>query len=446
METVLGRMLRAVAKLIAAVFSLLFIPTTVVVLLLISADLALLNAGTYKRALAEQEIYAQVPALAAEQLGAMESFIADPCAENPLLCRIDGASPELQACLTDALGVEALEAIGSMRRQPTEAELQLAQPCLDRYGGEPEEDNSESGGEPGDSSGPGGEPMGFLKNLSPADWERLIGTLLPANELQAMTEQGLDQVIAYLVGDVDSAKISVVGLRERLAGQAGRDLVHMLLAAQPTCTAEQKVEVAAAISDDEGSLLRCRPQDDQVGPVTAALQGQLQDLVAGMPDEAVIIKPRSPSAPTRGEGGPFGNDPLAAIRIFHQGVWFSLLLPFGLLVLVAIFGARSRRSWLRWWGLPLLAAGLVTLVLGIAAVPALGWAWVEHVVPRIPPMFSSSLTDLTHALAVSVVGQWARWVMLLSGVVSLLGLGALVGARRLRAKSPEGVAGEAAQP
>src|SRR3990172_12217307 len=129
----LGAVLHAAAQLLAGVFSLLFVAATVLVLTLISVDRALLNADTYKRALAQQGIYERIPALAAEQLGALETFIANPCAENPLTCRIDGASPELQSCLTAALTEEALVEIGSFKREPTEAELQLAQPCLDLY-------------------------------------------------------------------------------------------------------------------------------------------------------------------------------------------------------------------------------------------------------------------------------------------------------------------------
>src|SRR3990172_8579517 len=129
----LGSVFHALAQLLAGVFSVLFVVTAVLVMLLISVDRGLLNADTYKRALAENGIYARIPSLAAEQLGAMEVFLSNPCADNPLICRIDGASPELQACLTEALGGEALVDIGSFKREPTEAELQLAQPCLDQY-------------------------------------------------------------------------------------------------------------------------------------------------------------------------------------------------------------------------------------------------------------------------------------------------------------------------
>ena len=124
-----------IAKSIAALFAVLFIITSILVLLLISFDHTLLQSVTYKRALAENKAYEQVPVLVAEQFAAVKDFLADPCGSNPLGCAINGASPELKACLTDALGgEEAYQQIGTGQRRATEAELISSQPCIDEYG------------------------------------------------------------------------------------------------------------------------------------------------------------------------------------------------------------------------------------------------------------------------------------------------------------------------
>src|SRR3989304_2322546 len=124
-----------IAKLFAVLFSILFIVATVIVLLLVNLEHTLLNAQTYKRLLVENKVYEQLPALMAEQSSSLERFLADPCADNPLVCAMDGAPAELQTCLTDSLGEEAYLEIGSGQRQPTGVELQSSQPCLDQYGG-----------------------------------------------------------------------------------------------------------------------------------------------------------------------------------------------------------------------------------------------------------------------------------------------------------------------
>ena len=435
----LGSILHAVAQLLAGVFSVLFVVTAVLVMLLISVDQALLNADTYKRALAENGIYARIPSLAAEQLGAMEVFLSNPCADNPLICRIDGASPELQACLTAALGGEALVDIGSFKREPTEAELQLAQPCLDRYAGTAEE--------PEDSGGTGGAQMGFLNNLSPEDWEKLISTLLPPDEMQVMIEQSLDQAFGFLDGDVDSASVSLVALRERLVGPAGQEVIGLLLAAQPPCTDVQLEQLTMDVAEGEGDLVLCQPQAEDADALMFHMQERFDSLVAEMPDEAELIKPPSSSAPAVGggppgddpspaaptnRGGPLGDDPLAALRLLRQWLWLSLLIPLGLLLVVTVFGVRSRKGWLRWWGIPMFVAGLLTTSLGIAAVPALDWVWLGYVAAHLPPMFSSSLSSVAHTLADSVVRELTQWILLGGGSVMLLGLAAIVGSFYVR--------------
>ena len=469
MGRVLGAIFHAVAQLLAGVFSVLFVVTAILVLLLISVDGALLNAETCKRSLADQDIYEHIPGLAAAQLGTLETFISDPCAENPLVCRIDGASPELQACLTDVLGQEALVDIGTFKRDPTEAELQLAQPCLDQYGGRPTDDSALATASPevqacvkqalgeevfdtllnderpptdaetremalcseqpsGDSSASesGGDSMAFMNNLTPEDWQRLISALLPPADLQEMTEEALDQVFAFLNGDVDSAKISLVGLRDRLSGQAGQEVIEILLAAQPPCTEEQLAQLAADVSGGEGNLVLCQPQAEDTDALMIHMLERFDALVAEMPDEAELIKPPSPSAPSNG-GGPLGDDPLAVLRYLHRGVWFGLLIPLGLLLLVTIFGVRSRKGWLRWWGIPMFLAGLIALSLGIAAAPALDWAWVSYIADKIPPLFSASISGVAHELANSMVRELAQWIMLGGGAVVLLGLAAIIG-------------------
>jgi hypothetical protein len=444
----LGSVFHALAQLLAGVFSVLFVVTAVLVMLLISVDRALLNADTYKRALAENGIYERMPALAAEQLGAMEVFLSNPCADNPLICRIDGASPELQSCLTEALGEEALVDIGSFKREPTEAELQLAQPCLDQHAGTAEE--------PEDSGGSGGgAQMGFLNNLAPEDWEELISTLLPPDELQAMVEQALDQAFGFFDGNVDSASIPLVALRERLVGPSGQEVIELLLAAQPPCTDDQLAQLTLEVAEGEGDLVLCQPQAEDADALMFHMQERFDSLVAEMPDEAEILKPpSSPGTPGGGgapgenasaaqsnPGGPLGDDPLAAIRLIRRWLWLSLLLPLGLLLLVTIFGVRSRKGWLRWWGAPAFIAGLLTVGLGIAAVPALDRAWLGYVAGNLPPMLSASLSGVAHALADSVVRELTQWTVLCGGVVMLLGLAGIVGSfvleARARAAAPE---------
>jgi hypothetical protein len=462
----LGAFFHTIAQLMAGLVSLLVVATTVLALLLISLDATVLDADTYKHALDDQALYERLPALAAEQLGSLEAFFADPCAGNPIACRLDGASPELQACLTDALGEEALIDIGTMKRDPTEAEMGLAQPCLDEFAPSPQENNpltsappevracledalsgevfstlmnvgrppteaeaeavtrcsEESGPAPG-APGFGGPSMTFLNNLTPADWEALIGALLPPAEFEALAEQALDQAFAVLKGETEAAKVSLAPMRDHLSGSGGDKAIEILIASQPECTEEQVAQLAAIVSDGAGNLVFCRPPVGDSGQVISGINSEWAMLVDRMPEEAVIIKPGSPSSSMQ-SGGPEGV--LNAARYLHRYVWLGLLAPLALLLVVTLFGVRSRKAWLRWWGIPIFTAGLITFIAGAAAKPAMDWAWVQFIVERIPAMFSGGMADLGHGLADAVLGRLSQSIILAGGITGLLGLAAII--------------------
>jgi hypothetical protein len=481
---------RFIARSIAVLFAALFVLAAVFVFLLLNLDHTLLNAGTYKRALVENDVYARLPGLVAEQFESLSAFIADPCAGNALGCAIDGASPELQACLTEALGPDAYMAIGTGKRRPGEAELQVSQPCLDRLGGsEPKPGpvanpldgaspvvqecarqalggeayaSIQDGGRPPDEGESGrintcyaqagetprgaGGPMTFINNLAPEDWQALIAYLLPADELRQMTESTLDQVFAYLNGRTDTATISLVKLKARLAGQSGRTLLALLLDAQPPCTEEQLAQINADDFGAEGQPpVFCAASGAARERSMDKLQGQLDKAAAGIPDEAAIIKPISASDPSAGSG-PLGREPVKALRMVRLGVLLSPLLPLALLLLVTLFGVRSVKGWLLWWGIPLTAAGLVALGMGIAVLPLLDWGWVHFAAARIPVMFaSSSLVPLGRDLLRFVVEDLGKWMTVEAVLLVALGAGAIVGSFYIKPKPKAQAPGTAVQ-
>jgi hypothetical protein len=412
-----------IARAVAAFFALLFVLVTIPVLLLVNVDHILFNAATYKRALLENEVYTRFPTLVADQFSLVGDFLANPCAANPLGCALDNASPELQTCLNEALGPSAYEEIGTGARSPTEAELQTAQTCLDQFPNQPPAGSED--GSSGENSAAG--PMVFLNNLSPQNWQALIALLLPPEDLQPMTESTLDQVLVYLNGRADTVTLSLVNLKARLSGPAGQEAIQLLLEAQPPCTDQQLAQIASGNLGGEGqSTLICTAPGLIQAVLQAELQRQLEQAVAGIPDQAVLIKPTA-AQPASGSG-PLGSDPLAALQLIRLLLRFSPLLPLALLLLVTLFGVRSMKGWLRWWGIPLFITGLIVLGVGLAALPVLDWIWTHIVLAKIPAMFStSSLVPLAHDLLHTVAGQFATWLAIEAGIVAALGLGAIIG-------------------
>ena len=475
---------------LAVLFAVLFVIATVLVLVLLNSKHTVLNAETYKRMLTNNRAYEQLPALMAETSSSLERFLEEPCTDNLLVCAMDSASPELQTCLTDSLGPQAYQEIGTGRRDPTDAELDSSQACLEQYESTTLQTGPEAGSpdDPPLSTAPanvqacarqalgdeayealsngqrpptkretrqvnacirqarrearlnkpgiGGELMPILKDFSPAQWEQLIRFLFPADELQHMAESALDQVFSYLKGESDSASISLVDLKARLTGQAGEKLILFLLDAQPPCTGEQQAQINAGNFENGGeTAIYCAASGETLAKMIPPMQNRLSKVAAQIPDEAILIKAPLGSD-TASTGSPLDRDSLSAIRTLYRWMWLSPLLPLSLLVLATLFGVRSVKGWLRWWGIPLFSAGLIAFSIGIAAQPILDWAWVNYAIPQMPPIFSSGLGELGHDLFSSVVGELGKQLMLEAGLILLVGLAAIIGSFYVRLVTP----------
>jgi hypothetical protein len=93
-----------------------------------------------------------------------------------------------------------------------------------------------------------------------------------------------------------------------------------------------------------------------------------------------------------------------------------------LLLLVTLFGVRSLRGWLRWWGILFLLVGLAGLGLAMAALPAMDWAIATYVVDRLPPAMSSNLAQAGLDLGRYIMRTLVTWVGGEAGVIALAGL------------------------
>ena len=223
--------------------------------------------------------------------------------------------------------------------------------------------------------------------------------------------------------------ISLVSLKARLTGQAGEELILFLLDAQPPCTEEQQAQIDAGnFENGGGTAIYCAASGETLAKVIPPMQNRLSKVAAQIPDEAILIKPASEVTSDE--------NPFTAIRMLYSWMRLSLLLPLSLLVLVTLFGVRSIKSGLRWWGIPLFIAGLIALGIGIAAQPILDWAWVNYAIPQMPPIFSSGLGELGHDLFSSVAGELGKQLMLEAGPILLLGLAAIIGSFYVKPATP----------
>lgn len=381
-----------VLKFITVLLSIAFVIATVAALFLYNIEQTAFTPDLYKQALQDEQIYDRLPSVIGDQLVTSLGF--QVCADNPIACGVENRSPELEACLTDTLGAEAYQALALDERAPTEAERQRAVPCFDQYG-YPAAQGEESDLAP------------YMRNLTAKDWELLITGLIPPDDLQHITETALDETFAYLNGAQDTAKIPLESVKRRLNGEEGVQAVLQFLKAQPPCTPSEIAAVQNLASG--GDLVYCNPPADMLPLLEPTLKSELHSVAVRIPQEVVIGKHITPQGLKR----------LQSMRLLMR---MSPLIAIGLLLLITILAVRSPKSWLRWWGIPLLIAGILGLFAGMATIPLLDFAANRIIDTQISPLFSNGLVSLLYDLIFSVLQGLRETIVLHALVIALFGL------------------------
>jgi hypothetical protein len=227
-----------------------------------------------------------------------------------------------------------------------------------------------------------------------------------------MANNALDSTFNYLNGQTNSAVISLVPVKVQLAGPSGMNVVLQVLSLQPACTAEQLTQMALGLLGGEIAL--CNPPPEAIGLMTPFLQSQLQTMTTLIPNEVTFI-------PGTLSGTP--DDPRLRLNTIRSTIKLTPFLPLLLLVGITIFAVRSLTDWLTWWGWPLALAGVVSVILGLAGAPLVGWILQlliqSQATVLIPPVFISSIAETTSAVA----RQMLLPVLVQGAILGILGLG-----------------------
>lgn len=269
------------------------------------------------------------------------------------------------------------------------------------------------------------ETITLLNGLSTKQWEALVIHLLPEGELQTITESTLDEAISYFRGKTDTVQLSLAPLKARLTDQPAHELTALLLSSQPACTAEQQGQIKDADLNSAGlPLITCSATSELQLQLSAELQRQLKIISVELPETVIIIKRPSPSIPLSLRRF-FGEDWQTTLQKINMARSYAPFLPLGLLLLLALFAVRSLRGWMRWWGIPIFIAGLITLIFGVLLFFMFDKIWMKYILHTLPPLFTSGFGDITLDIARTLTGELAKHIMLQAGILTLLALATL---------------------
>jgi hypothetical protein len=355
------------SKAIAALFATSFVISALIALLLFNAQNRLFNSETYKKALEEQEIYSVLPTLLSKQIA--RSITYNPCLENPDEC------------------------LGENQAQ------------------DPEDDSN--------------GPPTYFKNLSQEDWEQILSQILTPAWTKSQAESVLDQFFAFLDSGEDKLRItiSLAGLKTNLTGEKGMDIIRILVNAQPPCTKSILgifVDMVAGDFSPE-QLLSCRPPQDLIDDLAPVMESALDLVIDQLPETVSLEKRVFEREESRISGGH-----REGLQIDFNDIRFlmqiSPVLPFVSLVLLTIFGVRSLKDFLLWWGIPFVILGLSALVLGWVGLPILNWSLTTFVQDRIPAVIDPTLVDIGFESLRWVYKSLFRAIAFQAGPIALLGM------------------------
>src|ERR1051325_3729797 len=255
----------------------------------------------------------------------------------------------------------------------------------------------------------------FLKVVTVEDWQNIVSTLLPPEELKAVADNALDSTFDYINGKTNSATISLLPVKAHLAGPSGVNVVIQILHLQPACTPDQLTQMAMGLLG--GQITLCDPPPEAIGLMTPFIQSQLQTMIAIFPNDVTFISdPRS--------GTPA--DPRLKLKTVRSAIRFSVFLPLLFLFGVTIFAVRSLTSWLNWWGWPLMITGGSSVLIALLGAPLVGWILRLVIVAQgaifVPPVLATSLGETASAVAQQMLAP----VLIEGFILGFVGLGLVI--------------------
>lgn len=266
----------------------------------------------------------------------------------------------------------------------------------------------------------------LFAQLTPADWDRLIGAIAPASYLRQEIEGGIEQVVAFIHSDAAnlSVTISLVELKRHLVGPEAEAAYLALLEAKPPCGARE-------LEDAGGLPVACRPTPEQMPQVRENFRIAMRALVDRMPDQYDPFLRPSANAAVRNEMAALIRARERWRRIEAWAAW-SPVVPAFLLLLIALFAVRSVRGWLLWWGIPCFFAGAFAAMTAFPVVPVTRLMFSILVEPNLPPQVSAVMLQTVFKLMTAVMQEVFSGVLIVAGSLAGGGLLAMIAARLLR--------------
>jgi len=233
--------------------------------------------------------------------------------------------------------------------------------------------------EGGELEGPERMFVDTVRQLDAEDWSTLIGGAVPVSIMRAEVERVLDETEQFLHGEgaFTGPVVSLVEVKQRLAGASMTEAYAALLARKPPCTPEQW-------EASFGLPVLCQPTPDEMAATLERFGELSRTMAQDIPDTVALFEGLGDL------GGPEGmivrmDGARAFVRRAEMLGRWSPVVPAALALFIVLCAVRSFRGLLLWLGVPCLVAGAIGSLFAVIVI-SIGAGMVHSIATTdLPP-------------------------------------------------------------
>ena len=276
-----------------------------------------------------------------------------------------------------------------------------------------------------------------MSYLEPDEVDRVLDLLIPPEWARSQVSGILTGLYEWMDNEQlsPSLQLDVRPIQQGLLSGGAARLVETILDSWPACTVEQLDELGLAASvGGEVPIQYCEPPEPHRTQISELATEGLIEAARAMPPQIDLGGP-DPAQPSA--------NPATVMAVKEQmRLWRALtswgwLLPLSFLGLIMALVVRSLRGLARWWGIPLLIGGLLSLLAAL-----IGSGLAEGMISQVfaeaalPEALTRLLQSILDGLRDRILGRvFVHSLLLILGAGFLLFLGFLLG-RRQRVAAP----------
>lgn len=281
--------------------------------------------------------------------------------------------------------------------------------------------------------------IGLLMSfLDDRDWKAIKDEVLTPEILTGWVSETVDQTYAWIdsADAVPQITWTAQDFKKRVNSEHGRKAILIAYARLPPCTQGEVNDFLDRLdtAGDRPVLYNlCQFPDPWKEDQLQDYADAVNEVAGKIPDKFPLTRELQAAKAVDPEPDPEAAEavkqPLRLLRLAGQWAWAAPVL---LLVLITALAVRSFKSLTRWWGVPLLAGGLIALLPSLAYGPLIASGLAT--LTESPGLFRDEAARAVTRLASAVFQP----LLLQAGIVVLVGILLVALSRLGRKKEAKG--------